>query len=683
MPTCRQTCKHIYLTIVQIMCIMLLSGFVHIHPSYAETSSENKRPKIGLALSGGGARGLAHIGVLKRLEQLNVPVDYIAGTSMGSIIGGMYAMGMTADEIEQLILNMDWENEFNDYTSRNFRTFRRKNDDRRLHNTHRIGIKNDGFNFPPGLIEGQHISITLEDITLRATQLDDFDKLAIPYRAVATDITNGEAVVLKSGNLARAMLASMSVPGGLPPVESDGQLLVDGGIADNIPIDVVREMGADIVIAIDISTPLTEREKLTSALAITGQLSGILTRRNADKQIATLTDYDTFIKPDLEEYSSASFSEQVEIIQRGYEAAIEATAKLERYALSESDFKQHKAALPVLNDEPPIIEFIEINNNSGLRDEVFLVKLHQVIGEPLDFPQLDNDIATIYGLDIFESVNYSIDQKDGKTGLVLNVTSRRWAPQYLQFGLSLETDFERDALTNIDVLFTKPEVNDIGGEFRAGLTVGNEPAVLLEFYQPLDVAMNYFVHAQTGFDSEIYYQRGNNIDFSKARFDRKYINLAVGRTFSTTSEFRLGFDFAAGESRTLIGPTLNSEQNFDEGGYFFRYRYDSLDNVSFPRKGVSGEASYAADRVSMGSDSNYEQASLQYLGVTTFNRFSFLGRLRYDTTIDDDAPFNALFRRGGFLDLSGTLNDELIGQHWGIANVIAYRKLGDILFLPS
>jgi len=280
----------------QFISIILLTLFCFYNVALGATaqnnstgskSSASERPKIGLVLSGGGARGFAHIGVLKVLEENNVPIDYIVGTSMGSIIGGLYAIGLTPEEIERGVRGIAWDKVFDDFANRDYKSFRRKQDDYDFFNLQRIGITGDGLQIRPGLIEGQQVELALDRLAHPGFHINDYDKLRIPFRAIATDIATGEPFIIKNGNLARAMRASMSIPGALPPITIDNTLLVDGGIANNVPIDIVRNMGADIVIVVDVSAPLYTKEEIKSGIDVTSQLTTILTRRIADIQIKT------------------------------------------------------------------------------------------------------------------------------------------------------------------------------------------------------------------------------------------------------------------------------------------------------------------------------------------------------------------------------------------------------------
>ncbi|MFL6593765.1 MAG: patatin-like phospholipase family protein, partial [Luteimonas sp.] len=244
------------------------------------------RPRIGLALGGGGARGIAHISILREIQALHIPIDCVAGTSMGALVGGLYASGMPVDEMQQLVVSTDWTRLFDDSLERPERSFRRKQDDRDSLATLGVGVRSNGIKISPGLLQGERILSMFEKATLRVSTIDDFDRLPIPFRAVATDLNTGSAVILDHGSLAMAMRASMSLPGVFQPVEVDGRILLDGGLANQVPADVVRAMGADVVIAVDVGTPLEALNGDASVLDVVSQITGMMTTGNTARQLA-------------------------------------------------------------------------------------------------------------------------------------------------------------------------------------------------------------------------------------------------------------------------------------------------------------------------------------------------------------------------------------------------------------
>ena len=649
-------------------------------------TQNHERPKIGLVLSGGGARGFAHIGVLKVLEENNVPIDFVVGTSMGSIVGGLYALGLTPEEIENGVKDIDWKKVFDDFAYREYKSFRRKKDDFDFYNIHRVGITDDGLQISPGLIEGQQIELALDRLAYSGFHIEDYDKLRIPYRAIATNLENGEPFIIKSGNIARAMRASMSIPGALPPITIDDTLLVDGGIANNIPIDVARDMGADIVIVVDVSEPLAEKENLKSGLDVTGQLTTILTRRIADLELKTLQGKDVLIIPGEKEITASDFEDHERLIEAGRLAAIEKLSSIKQLSISVEDYSAHQMNLPEVANKNPVIDFIEINNKTGLKDEVMRIRIQQKIGKPLDIKQLERDLSYIYGLDYSGSVVYSVEQRDGQTGLIVYVRDRQWAHSYLQFGLSIESAIEIQSINNYHVSYNKNNLNSLAGEFRATLSLGSEPQISAEIYQPLNVELDYFVAAKTGVNTNIVPTLIDDRIESLQRFSRSYITLSTGKIFKQTTELSLGLGYNDGKLTAVTGPEILGDSRFIESYYYMRLFHDSLDNLSFPNSGLFGTISYRDNREDLGADHDYRQMKFEIGGAGTFGRYTIFSRALFETTLDevslDDTRANELYFRGGYLELSGTVRNELFGQHFGLIETAFYRRLGDITFLP-
>ncbi len=641
------------------------------------------RPKIGLVLSGGGARGAAHVGVIQVLEELRVPVDYITGTSMGSIVGGFYAMGMTIDEMEKAFTELDWAGAFEDKTPREDRSFRRKRDDDDFLVKAKPGISGGKLKLPAGLIQGQQQNLILKSITMPVATLDNFDQLSIPYRAVATDIGTGDAVVIGSGDLATAMRASMSVPGVFAPVEMEGKLLVDGGVSNNLPVDVARDLGADALIVVDISTPLTAREKVHEILAITKQLTAIMTRSNTERSIASLTDTDLFIVPDLGDIETGDFDRAKDAIAVGVKAARENLAALKRLSLSEEQYQAYLQARAVRKNGPPIIDFVRINNESELSDEVLASRLHVQVGEPLDVAALEKEIRDIYGLDLFEIVKYDIVREGGQTGLEVEAIEKSWGPNYLQFGIALEGDFEGENSFNLALGYLRTELNKLNGEWRTIVQVGEEPRFFTELYQPLDVRLRYFVNPQ------IEYRKLNLNVIEKGDILSEYrisvfrTGLEGGRNLGNWGEVRLGWRWGRGDAKVQVGDPSLPDLDFDIGNVFLRFTVDEVDNFNFPHSGIFGALEGSLSRDTLGADADFEQATLNLVGARSWGRHTVLLATNLASTLDDDAPLQSRFRLGGFLNLSGLKQDELSGQHSGVAQLIYYYRIWDIALLPA
>ena len=402
---------------------------------------ELHRPKIGLVLGGGGARGASHVGVLKVLEENHIPIDYIVGTSMGAIVGGLYASGMSPGEIEENFKSVDWGDLFTDRLSEKELSFRNKGDRRKFIDLE-LGLKNGKIVFPKGIISGHKLSFLLKSMVSPAATTKNFDLLPIPFRAIATDIETGEEVILKYGNLAEAIRASMSIPGVFTPVEIDGRILVDGGAINNLPIDIARQMGADIIIAVDVGMPLAKRDELDSALDITMQVIGIMTQQNVDEQIAQMRQKDILIRPDLGHITTADFSKVAETISLGEEKARDFIEDLKRYSISKDAYRDYLLTQRQDILEPAKIDFVEIKKPARVAPQAIKERIKTKLGAALSIEALKSDMRSVYSIGDFEQVDYDLIEENGKKGLLVDTKEKSWSPNYLRFGLNLIDDFE-------------------------------------------------------------------------------------------------------------------------------------------------------------------------------------------------------------------------------------------------
>lgn len=648
-----------------------------------EASAPSDRPKIGLALSGGGARGAAHVGVLRVLEELRIPVDYIAGTSMGSIIGGLYASGMSPDQIEDAMAKMDWDNIFNDKPPRVERPFRRKRDDDLYLVKAKPGFNEGVLTFPSGAIQGQKFDLALRQLVRHVSTVSDFDELPIPYRAVASDIGTGRSVVLAGGDIALAMRASMAVPGAFAATEIDGRLLVDGGITNNLPVDVVRDMGADIVIAVDISTPLTVPENVRNVLQITAQLTSIMTRANAEIQIASLTQRDILIIPDLGTIGSGSFERAHEAVATGRVAAEARREELARLSLSPAEFQAHTAARSPLPPAREVVEFVRIVNNSSIADDMIRARIRQPVGEPLDVARLEADIGLLYGLELFQTIHYDLVEEDSRAGIEVTVDERSWGPNYLQFGVALSNDFSGDTRYNLGVGYLRTAINPLNGELRFGVQVGEDPILAVNWYQPLDYASLYFVETRARIERRnVSVYEDPDTAIAEYRVAHTGIELSGGRNLGVLAELRLGYRRGTGEVDRRVGIAELPEGDFDSGSAFGRFHLDSLDNADFPTHGAIVLAEYEVFRDAFGNDGALEQLRSRAAYVTTFGAHTVGLGGRFSTTTSGEAAVQNRFRVGGFLVLSGIPEDSLSGQHSAVATAMYYRRSTILPFLP-
>ena len=678
------------LGLVRIFSLLLLAiaGLtVAPHATHAADSVPHEakpaaRPKIGLVLGGGGARGAAHAGVLKVLEELHVPIDYIAGNSMGAIVGGLYAAGYTPDEIARELKTIDWDDTFNDDPPRPDRTFRRKRDDDFYLAKARLGYSDGQVKFPFALIQGQKFDLHLSRLTLRAGRIHDFNKLPTPFRAVAADLETGKEVVLQSGNLARSIRASMAVPGGFDPVEIKGKLLVDGLVANNVPVNVARDMGADILIVVDVGSGLAKREEIKSVLDVVGQLTNILSQRNVDLLLATLKPGDIYIQPKLGKLGAGDFNKAAEGIEKGEQAARESIAVLKRLSIDAADFKQFMAKREV-SAKPPVIDFVRLDNQSRIGDAVILSRISLKPGQTLDTAVMDADIGEVYGLDVFESVRYEVVQEDGKSGVVLHAKEKSWGPNYLQFGLALTDDFQGDTSFSLGVLYTRTAINALNGEVRLGVQLGQDSALAAEWYQPLGARSTYFFNAAIAAQRNQFRTYNGDDVTSEFTIKRLGIDLAVGRNFGTWGEGRIGYRAGFGAADVVVGDPALDDYDFRQGQLYVRLYKDQLDNVLFPARGNRLIVESITAKKSLGSDSSFNQGSVSFIQAHTWGRNTLVGAMRYNTTFNDNAPLESRFRAGGFLRLSGYTQNQLSGQHSGLLSAVAYRNFSELKILPA
>ena len=647
-------------------------------PRADRSAQAQARPKIGLVLAGGGAKGAAHVGVLKVIEELRIPIDYVVGTSMGSIVGGLYAAGMTPQEIEKAIEEIDWTDLFVDAPERADRSFRRKTDDALYLFKAKPGFGDGKIKLPLAYIQGQKFDLQLNRLTQRVAAVHDFDKLPIPFRAVAADLETGAEVVLKSGNLARSIRASMAVPGAFDPVEMDGKLLVDGGIANNIPVSVAREMGADVLIVSELGTAMLTRQEITSGLDVAAQMVNFLFVINSRQQLKTLSSRDVRISVELGEIGAGSFDRVKEAIPLGAQAAKNATEALGRYSVAEQSYQVHMASRKSTYSEPPRIDFVRIENKSGVSDEVIAQHISVKPGEPLDIALLEHDIQQIYGLEIFDSVRYEVVEEDGKSGLVVRTKEKPWGPGYLQTGLITSSNFSGDAAFRLGVTYTRTAINPLNGEWRTGLQIGDEPMVFTEIFQPLDPGARYFGFGRIAYQTRnvnTFDDKGNNT--AELHVSGPGIEVGIGRQFGTWGEARLGYLRRNGNIEVGTGAPA-PDRDFDTGDLFLRLSDDKMDSLYFPRNGHFARAEWRVSRREFGADTDFDQANAGFFLARTWGRHTLVGGLTLNTTVKGTAPIQSLNRLGGFLRLSGFPEDRLTGQQAALARVIYMRRINDI-----
>ena len=652
------------------------------------------RPKIGLALAGGGAKGSAHIAVIEILEANNIPIDYVAGTSIGAYVGGLYALGHSAAEIKQIMYSAGLENGFSDAIAREDLPFRSKRQRDKFNANLQLGFKDGELLLPWGVLYGQSMSMVYRRSVGNIPNFDSFDNLAIPFRAVATDLATSEAVILDRGDLLLAMKASATVPGALVPVKYGERYLVDGGMAENLPVKQVQLMGADIVIAVDISASMLEGEEIKNALSVLEQISSFLTVKTIDNAKKLLDENDYYIRPDIDHLSTSDFSRMEESFSAGRVSAQQQLLELRKLSIDREQYrlyqqkKRKKLEALKLAGARPVAEII-LSNNTNFSDAYLLQELGLETDEPISTEELNAAIDRVYSLDKFELVEATFEDTDNGRVLIVEVTEKSWGPNYLEAGIGWEDDFTLDSVISLDFAYTVGNITENNGEWRNELGIGTNKRFLSELYLPLDQFERYYLSAVVDYnriDKNIFIEneRALILDEQTYRAD-----LGLGYKINRQSNVETGLTAERGDLRNKV--FLQSDINYRTSGVYLRYGYDSLDRISFPSSGnrLTVEISHRNEDVDgdplFGDLADNEifrstQTLIDWKGAFSRNNHGFIGKAslaHLDSEIDESIHYVEL---GGFLNLSGYHRDALIGNE-KVFGLIAYQyNLGRSLF---
>jgi NTE family protein len=640
------------------------------HNGVAAQELDPARPRIALVLSGGGARGAAHLGVLKVLEENRVPIDLIVGNSMGSIIGGLYASGMAPDEMEGLLESIDWKDLFSDRPSARKLSFRHKYERQKLARFE-MGLKKEGLVLPGGIMAGQKLGFLLSSATLRSAGSGYFDELPVPFRAVATDIDSGEVVVLSEGSLADAMRASMAIPGVFSPVEIDGRVLVDGGVVNNFPIDIARRMGADVIIAVYVGLPLTGSGGPKSALEIAVQTANINSAKNFQEQVSLLGEEDLLITAELETFAASDFHRAAEIVELGERSARRLVHRLRRFTVSEEEYGRFLTKQRRQESEPLILDFVMVSEPERVSTRSVEARVRTKPGEPLDLETLDEDLTRIYAIGDFEKVQFSIIEEDGQTGLLIDTVAKAWGPSYLRFGLTISDDFAGGSYYTFIASQTFTQLNGLGAEWKTEVEIGQTLALSTEFYQPLVFSELFFVApsltvartvSDVFSDSTRVGQYG--IESFQGAFD-------IGMRLGTWAEMRLGIERGWIDAKPSIGGEELPDLSADRSILGASVTFDQLDNVNFPRRGFSVASGVYASRKFAGADEDYHKLEIGVFGAASIGRHTFLPFFKVATSLDSNLPSYDDKSLGGFLNLSGYREGQVSGNH-GLFSALLY-----------
>ena len=642
------------------------------------------RPKIGLVLSGGGARGAAHIGVLKVLEELRVPVDVIAGTSMGAIVGAAYATGLTIPEMEAAVAKITTPSLFTDKPPRADQSMRQKTDDQLPYLIPELGIGKDGVALPKGIVTGVALEGELRKL-VQIANVRSFDELPIPFRAIATDIGTGEMVVLKEGSVVAAIRASMSVPGAVAPVTIGKRQLVDGGLVNNLPIDIARSMGADIIIAVNLGTPLLRPDEITSVLSVTLQMINILTEQNVGRSLKELRAGDVLIVPELGNFSSADFDNLMTTVPIGEEAAWRVADRLRALSLPPEQYAalRSKQAAPTAST-PVIVEAIKVEGTARVSPVVVLQSLRTQVGDPIERDKIDLDMRRVYGRGDFENVNYTVEEIDGKQTLVVLVKEKP-ERHYFRFGLELDADLGKDANFNLYASHRAKWLNSWGAEWRNDLVLGTNVLLGTEFYQPLGPRQYFFVAPQLRYAIDPWYLFFDGVRVAEYQDTSWEAQLDLGANIIEYGEVRLGAVYGRRSFELQSGSLLfPGRLSTSIGGVEGVARFDRLDSVNFPHSGYFASAGIYSSLSALGADDVYTKWEARLNGAATWGRHTLEALVTAGGKVgSNDIALYDQFNLGGFLYLSGLQRQQIKTQDFQFGRLIYRTKLADFTFFEG
>lgn len=633
---------------------------------------------MGLVLSGGGARGLAHIGVLKVMREQRVPVDFIVATSMGSIVGGAYAAGRTPDDMEELVKAADWALIFSDRPPREDLSFRRKEDDLRFIGKTELGLKKDGIVFPRGALGSQNLEEFLRSLSRHTSDAANVNDLPILFRAVATDLETGRQVVLDDVPLSVAMRASMSIPGAFAPAQVGGRLLADGGLVRNLPVEVAREMGADVIIAVNVGTPLLPRDSLASALGVAQQMINILTEQNVEISLSKLKPTDVLISPDLTGVSFVDFQRGADLVAIGERAGRAAAARLASLAMTETQYaawesrRARYASVPEIPVTQVKVLGAERTNPEALRREA-ADRAGVAPGTTPTHEQLVKAARVLHGSGEFERVDVRTELEAGRRSVVIDVNEKPWGPNYLRIGARAVSDFDTQGSFSLTLQHTRTWVNSWGAEWRNELELGDVRRLLTSFYQPLGPGSPWFVEGSlqaVKTDVDIY-EGMRRTDRATREVIGSYA--LAGRRLGGVGVLRFG----VGHEHYKATPIISSraESSTSDSATVFRVGtlFDTLDNADFPRRGYA----LAADAFRYNYDGSGDPiVAWQASGLlpVTFGRLTLMGIAFSQRSRDDRVSFPL----GGLFNLSGTPVGAISGSQVAGAATLAYWRMGQL-----
>jgi len=660
-----------------LAALLLGTAFVSQAASGQPASTPPQRPRIGLVLAGGGAKGAAHIGVIRVLDELHVPVDCVVGTSMGALVGATFASGVPAPELERAVLAIDWKRTVGGQGRRDRMPIERKLTQLTYSNPLEVGLQHGSVRLPGGLIATQEIEQAIRTLVASARYTHNFDDLPLPFRAIATDMVAGDMVVLDGGDLAEAMRASMAMPGVFSPVLIDGKVLSDGGITRNLPVDIARNLCADVVIAVWMSSPPPTADDLTSSLSLLSRSVDVMISANERAQIASLGPADVGIEVPMGDIGTTAFERVPEALELGRKAAEDRRDDLRRFAVSDDAYRAWRTKLDKSEEEKPVLAEVRIVGTQRVNPDYVRAQLQHVVpGKAVSADGVAADIERIYALGDFERVDYELTGPPEARVLEISPVEKEWGPTFMRFDLGLAAYEGGDIFAILRADHDRTWINSLGGHWHNALQVGRQAVARTDFYQPLDVSQRFFVQpsVQAEDDYEDVYSNGDRA--ARYIMRQRYGQVDLGMNVSTLAQFRLGVRTGSQAAEIDTGASVLPEfPREPDTTVELRALFDTRDTLALPTHGMLVNARYAHSENWFGGQFDYSLfEALIARAFSVRNGDSLAILVGGGAAPSGELPATELFELGGIRTFPGLRPGELRGtSYWTAATRYSWR----------
>lgn len=683
----RLSLNHMLVLVALVVSIFPLSSqarsATEASPAANTSSVANPRPKVALVLSGGGARGFAHIGVLRALRKLRVPVDMVVGTSIGAVVGGAYAAGRSADELEQIVRDTNWDNVLADRPARYDLDYRRKEEDFLLPSRIEFAVTKSGVFLPPAAAGNAALENALTRLMPEGMRDQPVDQLTLPFRSVASDLLTGDMVELNDTPLLITMRASLALPGVFAPVRIKQKLVVDGGLVSNLPVELARSMGADIVIAVNVGTPLAKENELNSAIEVTKQMLQILTEQNVQRSIKELRSNDILIAPELSGISFLDFGEYVKSIKAGEAATHKMADKLAALRVTDEQYAsfEYQRSTGTLTAKPstgklPLAK-VEVEGPRYINPKALITQTGLQEGQVLTPEQIRQASARLYGRGDIDNVETVITDADGKRNVLIRPTESNSSRNRLRVGLELTSDFADENRFALSLMHVASSLNSYGAELRSVARIGSERQLGMQFWQPIGSGSPWFLAPSIQYNGKSLDLFNDGRKIARVGVRATQATMSFGRLLDNWGKIEAGITRGFGKIDLLLPANTNQDSvRYFDTTQFVNFQLDTLDSLAYPSRGNRIAATW--ERAPSKGPGEPSQAQSEIDVLTAFQFGEWAGHVygEWGKSQRGSAP-NPL---GGFLRLSGTANNSLTGNATAFSRILLARKIGS---LPS